>query len=160
MKGIAFEIAPVCSWSAAIDRSVPIGDTAEGLLSVGYLTEGRVTGPRIVGTLVGGSADWAVVRRDGILRPHVNLLINTDDGATIMVTYDGFVDFGPDGYEKRRRGERVGSSQPRTLVRMLSEAPAYAWVNRSPFFGVGLLEYTDGRGVITYDIYEIAEPKT
>jgi len=101
------------------------------------------------------------MRPDGILEPEVKLIIATDDEALIRVSYVGVVDMGVEGYERVKRGERAGTVfHPRTAVRMLSPAPAYAWVNRSQFIGIGYLDYAVGTGSINYDIYELAVPAT
>ena len=154
-----FQVALACSWSMEIDRGVQIGETPEGLRAVGYLKEGKVIGDRISGTVMAGAADWTVMRKDGILRPNVKLIITTPDEAKILVEYEGFVDMGPDGYETRLHGRRPGVLHPRTLVRMLTASPAYAWVNRSPFIGIGRLDLQALPGVISYDIYEITSPQ-
>lgn len=153
-----FGLSRVCSWSLEIDRGVPIGETPEGLRAVGYLKAGEVVGERLSGTVMAGAADWTLMRTDGILRPDVKLIITTDDGAKILVTYDGFVDMGPEGYDMRLNGRKPAVLHPRTLVRMLTASPDYAWVNRSPFIGIGRLEFDPAPGVISYDIYEVTSP--
>lgn len=153
-----FGLIRACSWSMAIDRGVQIGETPEGLRAVGYLKEGKVAGERLSGKIMAGTADWTVMRRDGILRPNVKLIIITADDAKILVTYDGFVDMGPDGYDIRLHGKKSAVLHPRTLVRMLTASPRYAWVNRSPFIGIGRLEFDPAPGVISYDIYEVTSP--
>lgn len=153
-----FGLELACSWSMEIDHGVPIGETPEGLRAVGYLKEGKVRGPRITGTARAGAADWTVMRKDGILRPNVKVIIDTDDGARILAEYEGFVDLGPEGYEKRLHGRSPGVVHPRTLVRMLTASAAYDWVNRSPFIGIGRLELESQPGVISYDIYEVTAP--
>ena len=159
MNNFPFELAPVCAFMMSIGKRVPIGDTPDGILSAGYLGEGRVSGPRISGTIHAGSIDFARVRPDGILEPEVKLIITTDDEALIRVNYVGIVDMGAEGYARMQRGERAGTVfHPRTAVRMLSSAPAYDWVNRSQFIGIGYLDYAAGTGSINYDIYELAVP--
>ncbi|RYD95867.1 MAG: DUF3237 family protein, partial [Sphingomonadales bacterium] len=41
---------------------------------------------------------------------------------------------------------------------MQTSSPAYAWVNRRQFIGIGHLDYGQGNGSINYDIYELAIP--
>ena len=159
MHNFPFELAPVCSFSMSIEKRLPIGDTPDGPLTAGYLGEGKVSGPRISGTILPGSIDFARMRPDGILEPEVKLIIRTDDAALIRVSYVGVVDMGAEGYARMKRGERAGTVfHPRTALRMLSEAPAYGWVNRSQFIGIGYLDYAAGTGSINYDIYELAIP--
>lgn len=152
-----FELIPVCTLvygSAGFQR---IGETPEGLLSVGYMSEGTVTGPRLNGTVLPGTQDWSLVRRDGIHRPECRAVLETHDGAIIQIAYQGFMDLGPDGYEQRRSGSLSGRYHPRTLIRMLTESADYDWVNRTPFIGIGLLEF-EPTAVVTYEIYQITAP--
>jgi hypothetical protein len=159
MHNFPFELAPVCAFSMSIAKRVSLGDTPDGPLTAGYLNEGRVSGPRISGVIDAGSIDFARMRPDGVLEPEVKLIIRTDDGALIRVSYVGVVDMGTEGYARMKRGERAGTVfHPRTAIRMLSEAPAYGWVNRSQFIGIGYLDYAAGTGSIDYDIYELAVP--
>jgi hypothetical protein len=159
MHGFAFDLTPVCALSMSLASRVVIGDTPDGVHLTGYLDEGRVTGPRIAGRILPGSADWARMRHDGILEPDVKLIIRTDDEALIQMDYTGLVDMGAEGYQRMSRGERPGTVfHPRTVVRMVSSAPAYGWVNRSQFIGIGYLDYEAGTGSINYDIYELAIP--
>lgn len=159
MHNFPFELTPVCALSMSLGNRVVIGDTPDGVHLTAYLNQGRVTGPRISGTILPGSADWARMRHDGVLEPEVKLIVRTDDGALIEMRYAGLVDMGPQGFQHMARGERPGRIfHPRTVVRMLSTAPAYGWVNRSQFVGIGYLDYEAGTGSIDYDIYELAVP--
>ena len=49
-------------------------------------------------------------------------------------------------------------SNPVIVLRMKSSAPAYDWVNRRQFIGVGFLDYNAASPSINYDIYELAVP--
>jgi hypothetical protein len=156
MHNFPFELRPVCALTMTLGNRVVIGDTPDGIHLTGYLNEGRVSGPRISGRILPGSADWARMRHDGVLEPEVKLIVRTDDEALIQLSYVGLVDMGPEGWRRMARGERPGRIfHPRTVVRMLSTAPAYGWVNRSQFVGIGYLDYEAGTGSIDYDIYEL-----
>ncbi len=152
-----FELIPICTLVYQSESFQMIGETPEGLLAVGTMGEGTVTGPKINGTLLRGTQDWSLVREDGIHRPECRAILKTHDDAIIQLAYHGFMDLGPDGYEKRKQGLRGGSLHPRTTIRMLTSSPDYAWVNRSPFIGIGLLDYT-APPTVTYDIYQISAP--
>jgi hypothetical protein len=160
MHDHTFDIVPVCALKMAIDYRIYVGDTPEGLRTTGYLTEGTCEGPKINGTVQKGAADFACIRPDGMLVADVKLFIKTDDKAVIQIDYTGVVDMGPDAYRKMMNREPIGTIfHPRTAPRMLCAAPAYAWVNRSQFIGIGLLDYSQGNGVIAYDIYQVSAPE-
>ena len=152
-----FELIPICTLVYGPESFQMIGETPEGLLGVGTMGEGTVTGPRLNGTVLRGTQDWSLVREDGIHRPECRAVLRTHDGAIIQLAYQGFMDLGPDGYEQRKQGVRAGPYHPRTMIRMLTESADYAWVNRSPFLGIGLLEYATPP-TVTYDIYQISAP--
>ena len=97
------------------------------------------------------------MRRDGIYRPECRVVMKTHDDLIIQLSYNGIMDLGPDGYDQRKAGVRNGTYHPRTMIRMLTESDAYAWVNRTPFLGIGLLEY-GSPPTVTYDIYQITTP--
>jgi hypothetical protein len=152
-----FELIPICTLSYHSTGSQRIGETPEGLLSLGIMSEGIVSGEKLRGTVLAGTQDWSLVRRDGIHRPDCKAIIKTHDDAIIQITYQGFMDLGPDGYEMRRTGGLSGILHPRTMIRMLTESADYDWVNRAPFIGIGLLEFTPSAHV-TYEIYQLTTP--
>lgn len=159
MHGYPADLAPVCALTMMIGKRRHIGDMADARYQNGVIETGTVSGPRINGTVLPGSVDWARVLPDGILEPDVKLLIETDDGALIHVSYVGVVDMGHEAFEKAKRGEPIGTIfHPRTVLRMKSSAPAYAWVNRRQFIGIGYLDFAQAKPSINYDIYELAVP--
>lgn len=159
MHGYAADLAPVCALTMMIGKRQIIGDMADARYQTGAIETGTVRGPRINGIVLPGAVDWARVLPDGILEPEVKLVIETDDGALIHVSYVGVVDMGPDAFGKAKRGESVGTVfHPRTVLRMKSGAPAYDWVNRRQFIGIGFLDYKQASPSINYDIYELAVP--
>lgn len=102
--------------------------------------DGRFEGPRMSGRFVGGpGSEWATMRTDGSLRVDVRLVLETDDGARILMTYGG-----------------VGVPGERGLA--LRTAPVfetgdarYAWLHHVQAIGIGA---PGGRGV-TYDVYRV-----
>jgi hypothetical protein len=159
MHNFPFELVPVCAFTMTLANRIAFGDTPDGMQVAGFLNPGKVTGPRISGEILGGAADWARTRPDGILEPELRLAIRTDDGAMIRVSYVGVVDMGADAHGKMKRREPLGQIfHPRTVLRMQTSSPDYEWVNRRQFIGIGLLDYGQGGGSINYDIYELAVP--
>src|SRR5262245_64944808 len=81
-----------------------IGPAPEGLRVNFYSTGGEITGPRLRGTLRPVGGDWVTVRKDGVAYLDVRTTFETHDGAPILLTYLGVIDFGDDGYERFLRG--------------------------------------------------------
>ncbi len=131
----------------------PIGATPAGDRRVGLVAGGRFTGPRLSGTVLAGGADWILLRPDGATTLDVRLVLQTDDGATIGMTYRG-LRHGPAAVMDRlARGEAVDASEYyfRTSVTFETAAPQYDWLNRIVAVGTG---HRPPSGPV-YDVFEV-----
>ena len=61
----------------------------QGTRVVVPLVSGRFEGPRLKASLQAPAADWVTVRADGSAKFDVRFTLKTDDGANILVTYNG-----------------------------------------------------------------------
>jgi Protein of unknown function (DUF3237) len=130
-----------------------IGPLPEGL-RVNFYNAGReVTGPSVLGKVRPVGGDWVTVRRDGVAVLDARITFETQDGAPILVTYPGIVDFGADGYEKFTRGDLPAVVPIRTSPRFWTSHPAYLWMNRLHCIGVG--EYRPAQRETRYDVYAV-----
>ncbi|MGW1403462.1 DUF3237 domain-containing protein [Streptomyces sp. NPDC002405] len=66
--------------------SYPFGATPYGQRIVGGVDGGWVEGPRIKATILEGM-DYGILRTDGYVAPDVRLVLRTDDGELILMTY-------------------------------------------------------------------------
>src|SRR5262245_7468893 len=83
--------------------SVPHGTRRTALLAGGYFE-----GPRLRGTLLpGGSADWTLLRGDGVLELDLRATLRTEDGGLISMTSFGLRHGPPDVIAAIGRGEIV-----------------------------------------------------
>jgi hypothetical protein len=100
-----------------------------------------------------GGADWIMLRPDGATTLDVRLVLQTDDGATIGMTYRGMRHGPPEIMERVGRGEAVapGSYYFRTAIAFETAAPRYAWLNR--ILAVGTGERPPSGPV--YDVFEV-----
>lgn len=102
--------------------------------------DGRFEGPRLNGRFVAGpGSEWATLRADGSLRVDVRLVLETDDGARILMTYGGVGVPGEAGLALR------------TAPVFETGDPRYAWLHHVQAIGIGA---PGGRGV-TYDVYRV-----
>jgi hypothetical protein len=111
-----------------------------GVRAVVAVTNGTFKGERLEGTVaptVGG--DFALFRPDGSLRIDVRLVLITNDGATIYMTYNGVAV--PDA---------DGGLQLKTAP-TFEAGGDYAWLNNVQAIGIG---HSD-RAALRYDIYEL-----
>ena len=72
------------------------------------LSGGDFEGPRLRGTVLpGGSADWLLLRADGVLELDLRVTLRTDDGALISMKSFGMRHGPPDVMAAIGRGETV-----------------------------------------------------
>src|SRR5215468_8865964 len=63
-----------------------IGTVPYGTRRTAPLSGGEFEGPRLRGTVLpGGSADWLLLRADGVLEMDLRATLRTDDGALISM---------------------------------------------------------------------------
>ena len=117
----------------------PIGATPNGNRRVGLVAGGRFEGPKLKGTVLPGGADWIIGRPDGSTTLDVRIVLETDDGAAIGMTYRG-MRHGPAAVMERvNKGEFVDPAEYyfRTAVAFETAAPKYDWLNRIIAVGTG-----------------------
>ncbi len=127
------------------DTSTPppvvIGGGPAGTRMIVNVTNGTCAGPKLNGTVAGGpGGDWATIATDGHLRIDVRLVLHTDDGAAILMTYTGIAGADDDGQFRIRAAPRFECGDER-----------YAWLNKVQAVALGSL---GGLGV-TYDVYRV-----
>ncbi len=131
----------------------PIGATPTGNRRIGLVAGGTFEGDRLRDKVLPGGADWIVVRPDGVTTLDVRLVLETDDGAAIGMTYRGLRHGPPGVMDKLNRGETVdpGAYYFRIFVAFETAAAKYAWLNGAAFVGTGDRTPT---GPI-YDVFEV-----
>ena len=112
----------------------------QGTRTIASVTGGSFTGPKLSGTIVPPGGDWVSVRADRSIRLDVRLLLVTDDGESILMSYNGI-------------GERAkdGTMQLRTAPTFETGAESYAWLNNVQAVGIGNAQ----PGSVTYEIYAL-----
>src|SRR5690349_3002041 len=131
----------------------PLGPGPAGDRRVVEVVGGRFEGERLRGTVLSGGSDWIIVREDGTAALDVRLVLQTDDGALIGMTYRGLRHGPAEVMEKVNRGEPVDPSSYyfRTAVLFETSAPKYAWLNRVIAIGTG---HRTPQGPV-YDVFEV-----
>ncbi|MCC7087556.1 MAG: DUF3237 domain-containing protein, partial [Dehalococcoidia bacterium] len=83
--------------------------------------------------------DWVTMRADRSIKLDVRVLLHTEDGADILVTYTGI-------------GTRDGDGLSiRTAPLFETGDERYAWLNNVQAVGIGKA----GTNTVTYDIYAL-----
>lgn len=115
------------------------GATPGGFRRFGIITSGTFEGERLSGTVLDGGSDWQIVRGDGLVTLEVRVILKTNNGALIGMTYRGFR-FGPAQVMARLdKGEAVDPADYyfRTNPLFETAAPQYDWINRIVAVGIG-----------------------
>ncbi len=117
-----------------------IGAVPYGARRVVPSNGGNFEGPRLRGTVLpGGSADWLLLRSDGVLELDLRLTLQTDDGALISMRSFGLRHGPPEVIAAIGRGEAVdpASYYFRTTPRFETAHPGYAFLNRLLAVAIG-----------------------
>jgi len=110
-----------------------IGAVPHGTRRTAPLTGGTFDGPRLRGiVLPRGSADWLLLRADGVLELDLRATLRTDDGALISMRSFGLRHGPPEVLAAIGRGEVVDPARYyfRTTPRFETAHPSYAFLNR------------------------------
>ncbi len=131
-----------------------IGNTPAGHRRVFPISGGEFSGERIRGSVlpVAGS-DLLLNRPDGSSQQDVRLVLKTDDGALIVMTYRGIRHASPEINARIARGEPVAASEYyfRTAPFFETASEKYGWLNRIVAIGVGDRKPDS----VVYEIFEI-----
>lgn len=136
-----------------VDRQVSLGATPSGRRRFDILKGGSFEGTRLRGHILGGASDSLIQRADGAFHPDVRLVLETHDGATVLITYRGIRSASDAVHQQLMRHETVPYTEfyLRNAPFFETAAPQYDWLNRILSIGVGR---RDGAWVI-YEVFEI-----
>ena len=103
------------------------------------ITGGQAQGPRLRGHILAAGADFQTSRTDGVTELEARYVLQTDEGARIYIENRGLRHGPADAMEKLQRGEAVDPALLyfRTTPRFETAVPAYQWLTRHVFVGVG-----------------------
>jgi hypothetical protein len=137
---MTIELVPLCDVTVTLRAPVALGSCPSGNRLVFEVEGGTIKGERLSGSVIGNAnADWLVVGADGTGTLDVRVLMETDDGATILIQYQGRVDLG------------VPGAHVYAAPRFDTGDERYAWLNKVQAAAKGTL---DGQ-TLTYEMYEL-----
>jgi hypothetical protein len=135
---IEVELRHLCHASYEVAPPITVAAGAAGARVIGEVTSARFEGARLQASLLGrAAADWAVVDPDGRVQADVRLTLQTDDGAVILMEYEG-------------RGD-VSTGIVFTAPRFATDDHRYGWLTRIQAVARGVF---DGAR-LEYEIYEV-----
>jgi hypothetical protein len=131
-----------------------IGSTPAGIRRVFPVAGGDFAGDRLRGTILPiACSDLLMKRADGSSQQDVSMILRTDDGALIVMTYRGVRHASPEVNARIARGEQVTPDEYylRTSPFFETASPKYAWLNTIVTAGVGERRPND----VVYQVFEI-----
>jgi len=134
--------------------TLEMGDTPAGKRHVFTVASGEFTGERLQGEVLSqGGSDLLLVRADGSSQQDVRLILRTDDGALVLMTYRGIRHASKEVNDRITRGEAVAASDYylRTVPFFETSSPKHDWLNKVVCVAVGERR-PDG---VSYEVFEI-----
>jgi len=131
-----------------------IGNTPTGHRRVIPVAGGRFNGERLNGiVLPHAGSDLLLMRADGSFQQDVRLVLRSDDGALILMTYRGVRHSPPEVSRRIARGEAVPRTDYYLRIAPFFETAAkgYEWLNTIVAVGVGERRPNGA----AYEVYEI-----
>src|SRR5438128_1816525 len=125
-----------CRGAASRALSISADDCANAAAEIAV---GRFEGERLRGKIITGGSDWQSLRSDGAITINVRLVMQTDDGALIGMTYLGMRHGPKEVMDRLARGENVSPSEYYMRVTPYFETASekYGWLNRIVCVGYG-----------------------
>ena len=143
---MSIELLPLGTLTIVIDQHTVVGTTPAGIRIVGEALSCHWVGDRIEARQHGKmSHDWLMVHSDGSVSVDARLLLMTDDGAPITITYRG----------KAAKQPSEGGVVFTTPVFETGDE-RYSWLNGIQAVGRGIREDT----LLTYELYQLGDSST
>lgn len=137
---MSIELVPLCTMTGVLGKPFDLGQTPAGQRLVFEVLEGGATGERLSGTMRGrANGDWLTVGPDGTGTLDVRLLLETHDGALVLIQYLGRVD------------ATLPGAPVYSAPRFETGDERYAWLNRVQAVAKGTRDGT----TLTYEVCEV-----
>lgn len=130
-------LRPLCHVTYELAEPIAVSSGPSGSRTIGEITAARYEGERLKASLKGqAAADWAFVEPSGRILIDARLTLQTDDGATVFVSYLG----------------RMNTDTGTIFSSMFFETgdDRYQWLTR--VLGVAKGAFRDG--LLQYEVYE------
>jgi hypothetical protein len=149
------QMAHLFTLRARLAKSLDAGEGPLGRRALNAAADGEFAGVRLKGTLNPGTGDW-MLTRNRIRVVDARLVLITDDGALIHMSYGGRVTFDEALEHELRDPVRRHLIDParyyfRTTPLFETGADRYTWLNGIVSVGLGRLI----EGGVAYDVFEL-----
>lgn len=140
MAADSFPVEHLFTITASTTTPAMIPNAPQGTRVVVGVTGGTFEGPKMKGKVADSpGGDWLTSRADGSLKLDVRITLITDDGATILMSYQGIGIQGEGGLDIR------------TAPLFETGDERYAWLNRVQ----GIARGKPGDGNVTYEVFAL-----
>ena len=144
---------PLFALLLEVQPPIVVGKTPALDRRIGIISGGRFEGERLRGTLLPGGSDWQTVRNDGAWTLDVRLVMETDDGALIGMTYKG-IRHGPQSVMDRiAKGDTTVKATDyylRAAPFFETSSEKYGWLN-------SVISIASGHRLPSGPIYQVYE---
>jgi hypothetical protein len=118
-------LRPLCHVAYELGEPISVSSGPAGSRTIGEIIGARFEGDRLKASLKGrAAADWAFVEPSGRVLVDARLTVETDDGATILVTYSGRMNADSGGVHSAMYFE-TGDPRYEWLTRILAVAKGF-----------------------------------
>jgi hypothetical protein len=148
------ETRPLFQLTLHVPQIVDIGDTPLGRRRIATVAGGEFQGERLRGTVAAApGGDWILHRKDDVTVLDVRILLRTDDGEHVHMTYRGLRHGPADVMARLAAGDPVDPKAYyfRMVPVFETASKKYDWLNRIVAVGTGRRE---AKGPI-YTIHEV-----
>ena len=128
----AMRIAPLFIFQIQVKPPSIIGATPGHDRRIGEISGGSFEGEKLRGRILSGGSDWQSLRADGATTLNVRLVMETDDGALIAMTYLGMRHGAKEVLDRIARGDKVSPTEyyMRATPYYETASEKYGWLNR------------------------------
>jgi hypothetical protein len=144
---------PIFQISAQVANLLQVGRTPYGERRMVAILGGSVRGEKLNGHILPGGCDWQIVRSDDAVDIAANYVIESREGARILVASDGLRYGPPDVMAKMAAAEPVSPDLYyfRTVMRFETSDPGLDWLNRILAIARGVRQ----PNAVDLDVYQV-----
>jgi Protein of unknown function (DUF3237) len=115
-----------------VGEPLDLGDLAKGRRRIVPIAGGEFFGPEMRGVVLGGGADWQIIRADGVAELEARYTLQSEDGALIHVRNIALRHGPSDVMAQLAAGRQVepGSYYFRGATFFETSAARYAWLTK------------------------------
>ncbi|RST77204.1 DUF3237 domain-containing protein [Siminovitchia acidinfaciens] len=141
----------LCDMELTVEGAHLPGKTPVGNRRIIRVIGGSLRGDRLTAEVIPGGDDWIIVREDGTIIQDVRILLKTNDGELIMMSYRGIRTGYPEVLRRLDNNEEVDPDEYyfRTAPIFETASVKYDWLNRRLFVSRGIRL----PGKVNYSIY-------